>query len=240
MGQSRKRCVCCVISQRCALPAWLTCFHQTLQGNTQALKSLILCGGGTGKLSGPTRWIGENFVRGVHLAEMEISGGHTTLVGCRLQGAIRVTGKASLSLRNCTMDNDNALVDSYGNVLDNYGIRLHKECALLASDCSFRMTGFRFPQKEVIYALRPQYVILKRCNFLSQMPALVSNSHISTCALNSITKCVVQSIEVGEMKKLCVTACTFHNIRCFDGKAITLKRGLPSQMAIDDCVFHGP
>jgi hypothetical protein len=106
----------------------------TAKGKPKAMKDCVVAGGGTGSFAdSPTRWLGTNHVRGLKLEEpIEISGGHTTLIGCHILSGIGVRPGASLTLVGCTVSpphKQSAQVVA--------AVRLGKLTQLVAQNCVF-------------------------------------------------------------------------------------------------------
>lgn len=76
----------------------------TPKGNAKSMKNLALAGGGVGVLRGATKWSGVNHFCGLHIiGDMDFgSKTLTTLVGCHVEGHIKVSTHGSLTMIGCT------------------------------------------------------------------------------------------------------------------------------------------
>lgn len=182
-----------------------------------SFKGYALAGSGHIKLEPaldqkPLRWLGRNFVRGVHLGACEVVG-HTTFVGCHINGkrdTMKIGVGATVEMIGCV-------------VMSHYptGVRVGKQATLRATDCDFK-------------SLQVSNELIKACAPGAAEISLI-DCRITGRAYSDI------HVEVGNMKALVIEGCTFEHVRPADGiesrrdrvqHGVALLRGVPPTFSL--------
>ena len=129
----------------------------TPKGNPKSMKGLALVGGGTGVLRGKTKWLGTNFIRGVHITDqVEISAkGRLTLIGCRIDAPIKLLGGASLTMIGCTRRLSEREI----------GVKVGVAAKLVMIDCNLIRVGEELTSGSPIYSRGYESVEIRNCTF---------------------------------------------------------------------------
>ena len=129
----------------------------TPKGNPKSTKGLAVVGGGTGVLRGKTKWLGTNFIRGVHITdEVEIGAkGSLTLIGCRIDAPVKLMSGASLAMIGCTRR-----LSGREN-----GVKVGVGAKLVMIDCHLIRVGEEGGMGNAIYSRGYESVEIRNCTF---------------------------------------------------------------------------
>jgi hypothetical protein len=112
-----------------------------MSGKFKCLTGVTAAGGGTATVADATRWLGDNHVRGVTFrGELVVEGGHTTLVGCVLQGGVKLSADARLSLIGCQLICPRS---------SSANVKIGKRAAFDAYECAFTVSTLPRQERSV-------------------------------------------------------------------------------------------